>query len=398
MFIDVNSPSTCVFPKEERLRFSQQFFLFLVGAFQIHFLVRVKYGRQTLRLNQTNQSHGKLRKMPMYSGICFGKCGLKTPVWPRYDHMISEFIPKRADSFMAKITSIFFSKTSSEEFQRYLADFSTIENMIEEHYMPMILWQQRGIKQKDMVWHGSSRSHHSSYGKCCQFSFGWPGKRWVVTEKLCIVLMGSLPLNTLWDPSPNFWGITCIRCARVLRWINHNRVVIGIWLCDEILTQFFQSCVCNQKNRYLFPMFPQKRPVFFVVTDDFFVWRRCRAFPTTWRLDFHDLLQSRYAAGFPCWTQPPRSASPMSSASLSPWRALYLNLNLSRASTDTSNSPGHQCIKLEKWKKGVQRFKKNSLMVNIAKQNRNNYEIYIDWFTRIFEIPKLLPNCCGFQP
>lgn len=24
-----------------------------------------------------------------------------------------------------------------EEFQRYLADFSTIENMIEEHYMPM---------------------------------------------------------------------------------------------------------------------------------------------------------------------------------------------------------------------------------------------------------------------
>lgn len=24
-----------------------------------------------------------------------------------------------------------------EEFQRYLADFSTIESMIEEHYMPM---------------------------------------------------------------------------------------------------------------------------------------------------------------------------------------------------------------------------------------------------------------------
>lgn len=56
--------------------------------------------------------------------------------------------------------------------------------------------------------------------------FGWPGKRWVVTEELCIVLMGSLPLNTLWDASPNIWGITRIRCARVLRWINHRWLVV----------------------------------------------------------------------------------------------------------------------------------------------------------------------------
>ena len=75
----------------------------------------------------------------------FGKCGLKPPAWPRYDHMISEFITKSAYGKPQK-KRLRFSKKSSEEFQRYLADFSTIENMIEEHYMPMILWQQRGIK------------------------------------------------------------------------------------------------------------------------------------------------------------------------------------------------------------------------------------------------------------
>ena len=84
--------------------------------------------------------------------------------------------------------------------------------------------------------------------------FGWPGKRWVVTEELCIVLMGSLPLNTLWDASPKHLRDHLYKMCKSLKVDQPSLTSSNQFHCVMRDVQIFESRVCRKKQ--MFSMFP----------------------------------------------------------------------------------------------------------------------------------------------